>query len=119
MVCDSQRIERMFAYAAAERQRPRGPTRSRPPAIPTHVTARRTGQARGSAGLGEEERALLAGERLARRLVDLDLDEIPRRREPAEVHDLVVTRAAAQARRVGARRALDEHLQRAPDEPLG
>ena len=29
-----------------------------------------------------------------------------------------MARAAAQARRVGARRALDEHVERAPDEAL-
>ena len=43
----------------------------------------------------------------------------PGRREPVEVDDLVVARAAAQAARVGPRRSLDEHLERAADEALG
>ena len=70
-----------------------------------------------SAGAGEQER-LLAAQRLARSLVDLDLDELTRRRQPGEVDDLVVARAPAQARGVGARGALDEHLERAADEAL-
>ena len=39
--------------------------------------------------------------------------------EAVEVDDLVVRRAAAQARRVVARGALDEHVERAADEALG
>ena len=65
-----------------------------------------------------EQADLLAHQRLARRLADLDVDVLAGLREAGEVDDLVVARAAAQAARVGARRALDEHLQRAPDEPL-
>ena len=43
----------------------------------------------------------------------------PAAARPLEVDDLVVARAAAQPRRVGARGALDEHVERAPDEALG
>ena len=60
----------------------------------------------------------LAGERLARRRGDLAPARSRPAREAGEVHDLVVPRAAAQARRVGARRALDEHVERPPDEAL-
>ncbi len=42
----------------------------------------------------------------------------PACRQAAEVDDLVVTRAPAQALGIGARGALDEHLERAPDEAL-
>ena len=38
--------------------------------------------------------------------------------EAVEVDDLVVAGAAADAAGVGARRALDEHVERAADEPL-
>ena len=43
----------------------------------------------------------------------------PGLRQPREVDDLVVARPAAQPLGIGARGAFDEHLQRAPHEPLG
>src|SRR5215218_10647353 len=65
-----------------------------------------------------EQAELLARERLARRRLDLDVDVLAGPREAGEVDDLVVARAAAQPARVGSRRALDEHLEGAADEPL-
>src|SRR5204862_116546 len=84
----------MFAWSAAEPQ----PRRS-------------------SGGAGEEQ--LLAGECLRGRRADLHGDDLARASHTLEVHDLVVADATAQARRVGARGALDEHVERAPDEALG
>src|SRR6202034_4749267 len=49
---------------------------------------------------------------------DLDLDELTRRGEAIEVHHLVVPRTAAQTGGVRPRGPLDEHLERAADEPL-
>src|SRR5438067_4423926 len=60
-----------------------------------------------------------ARERLARRALDLHLDELARRAETVEVDHLVVARAAAKPRGVGTRRPFHEHLERSPDEPLG
>ena len=61
----------------------------------------------------------LALQRLARGRGDLDRDDLAGRAEAVEVDDLVVAGAAAQARRVVARGALDEHVERAADEALG
>src|SRR5262249_41849270 len=65
------------------------------------------------------EQTLLSGERLAAGGVDVDIGELTRAGESAEVDDLVVTRAPAQALGVRSRRTLDEHLERPPDEALG
>src|SRR4051794_32455208 len=70
--------------------------------------------ARGGAG----EQRQLAAEGLARRARDLHADELPGRGRAGEVHGLVVARAAPQARGVGPRAALDEHLELAADEAL-
>src|SRR4051812_15798097 len=62
----------------------------------------------------QQEGLFLAHERLARGAVDLDVDDVARRGQPGEVHDLVVPRPPAQARGVRPRVALDEHVERAP-----
>src|SRR5437763_1390357 len=72
----------------------------------------------GSNSAGLREQRCLAGERLTGRRVDLDRDDLARLGEPLEVHDLVVRRAPAKPRWVIARLALDEHIERAPDESL-
>src|SRR3954452_12341020 len=69
------------------------------------------------AGPGEQRFA--ARERLARGRGDLDGDDLAGCGESVEVDDLVVGGAAAQARRVMARGALDEHVEGAADEALG
>src|SRR6185312_8757574 len=105
--------ERMFAYVAdgPSKLMPDGPTID----LDLTVRGRRTGA---GSGRRAREQRLLAGERLARRGVDLDRHDLPRPREAGEVHGLVVSRAAAHARRIRARRALDEHVERPADEPL-
>src|SRR3977135_277020 len=62
----------------------------------------------GGARPGEE--ALLAPQVMVGRLGDVHRDDLPGSRQAGEIHDLVVPRAATQARGVGARRALDEHV---------
>src|SRR4051794_18242076 len=86
------------------------------PIAPTPTTATR---AIAALGRRAREQRLLAGQRRARGRVDLDRHDLARRREAGEVHRLAVARATADARGVGARRALDEHVERAPDEALG
>ena len=75
--------------------------------------------ARRAVGLARPRReALLAGQRLAGRASISTSASSPGRGEAGEVDDLVVARASAQALRVGPARALDEHLDGAPDEAL-
>ena len=63
---------------------------------------------------------MLAGQRLARGRGDLAPARArPACARPAKLTTLLWRRAAAQPGRVGARRALDEHLERAADEALG
>ena len=91
--------------------------RARPAAVRAHSARERSVLVRVRARRPEPSRRRARassdsspGERLRRRRGDLDLDELARLGEAGEVHDLVVARAAAQLRRVGARGALDEHL---------
>src|SRR4051794_33425303 len=67
---------------------------------------------------GPGEQRQLAAEGLARGARDLHADELAGRGWAGEVHGLVVARAAPQARGVGPRAALDEHLELAADEAL-
>src|SRR4051794_41489673 len=70
------------------------------------------------ASAGAREQRHLAAERLTRRSGDLHRDDLPGAGQAVEVHDLVVTGATADAARIGPRRAFDEHVERAADEPL-
>src|SRR3954469_8150631 len=93
------------------------------PSARTYVRTRvgRTGRAWGEQlrrRARAREQRLLPGQRLARGRVDPHRHDLARRGEPGEVYRLVVARAAAYPRRVGARRALDEHVERPADEPL-
>jgi hypothetical protein len=56
------------------------------------------------------QESLLARERLAGGALDLDVDQLTAGAQAAEVHDLVVARAAPQAGRICPRGPLDEHL---------
>ena len=69
--------------------------------------ARLTGEVEAARSQVEHARqeALGARERLARRRVDLDRDDLPRPSDAVEVDDLVVARAPAQPRRIVARKA--------------
>src|SRR6478735_4069194 len=84
--------------------------------IRTHVR-RRGGRNRCSLPQTRKQRRF-AAERLRRRTGDLDRDDLARRAETGEVDDLVVADPAAQPRRVVARGALDQHVERPPHEPL-
>src|SRR5579884_259891 len=66
-------------------------------------------------GSGGDERVLHAPERGRGRVLDQHVDERPRFRRAAEVDGRVAPRPAAKERRVGPRRALDQHLLDAAD----
>src|SRR3954454_4601808 len=98
-----------------ERSRAGGAVHSQlPPGTRARDWRRPRGQIFTSSGAGEQRFA--AHERLARRRADLDRDDLARRGEAVEVDDLVMCGPAAQLRRVVARMALDEHVERAADE---
>src|SRR4051795_5757881 len=77
----------------------------------------RTARGRSSSADASEQRHL-PRERLGGRARDVDADRVARLGDAGEVDDLVVAAAPAQAARVVARRALDQNLHRAADEPL-
>ena len=67
---------------------------------------------------GARQQRRLTHQRLAGGSRDLHRHNVAGLAEALEVDHLVVALAAAQAARIGARRAFDEHLDRPPDEPL-